>query len=1151
MRSTKICYSIVLLLTGLSTTAQNPTSIEEKQISPLSPNAASLGQYGNVPVSLYTGIPNIQIPIYEINVRDFSLPISLSYHAGGVKVEDVPSWVGMGWTLNAGGMISRQMKGIVDERMIDKKGDYASEIATLFDDISTSGERAAAIDDLMNGNYDTQSDIYSISAGGLSQKFFLDDDGNPYCLPANKLKIEHEGSIDFQVNYIDEQFARWKVTDKKGIQYIFGRSLDIIDNTSWDGIELYIMEANCNGWSAGNVVTSGDPWFVSSWYLSEIILPTGESIDFAYETLSFCIQQNLKGLHAVGIDGSLGNGGGILEEGSSGGMNYIQALRLKEITFPTGKIEFLINGDNRRDIEGTVILEKIRISSLESGVYQELKSFVLDTTNPDGNVVMGDDDFRLALLSVQETDKNGNTLPSHVFEYENDNSSDFGLPSRLSMAQDLWGFYNGQNSNVNLLPTYIYRDDLGQMLYYVERSNRSVSPLHAKYGTLKKITYPTGGTTSFSYESNIARGATDPSDPASENPLIKLANMEIAPLTSQLLGATAENTDGTDEGFSSTFQIFKATEVDVTANIMGGSIHCDTLSHDGGASFEFPCFTVSFEEETSPENFSTINSSVYFYRSYSFDPGIYRVKIKWTEGDSLINEYARVSLSWDDFVAPAPSVIDETTEMIVGGLRVSKIVDYDPASQKEIIRQFSYDFNEEDVQIRGTSGTIMNAPLNYYQMNQYIYQDGIPDGGPNPADLPTTLLNAHIITSYSNSAILQTNGGYVGYKKVSIDYGENADGGRSSSYFLTAEDYIDGNLANAQEWPFPPVVNYDWKRGLLEKEVQYKFSSGLYTPIKTTLNDYQFNESPSDINYKSLPQIKIAKIPSTGSDFTGVDVIYNTIRESSYQSESIAVQHSSAGDLSTVTTFTQDDKSLGVASIMKTSSDEKSIKTVFKYPDDYNDIENIDSLKANNIIANPVKVETSVDNIQTGGVITKYNDHGQPLEVYSYENELLSTTAPHDPAVMVPSNYVRKFTYSYDSTSHLFLEGKPENGRATSYIWAYDKMLPVAKIQNATWTEVLLAVSNLTPTFLDDLNASSDQTDIDNKLAALRTEVNTDIPEALITSYTHDPIIGMTSQTDPNGITTYYEYDDFGRIKHIKDHQGNLLTNTAYHYKGQ
>ncbi|HEX3007804.1 MAG TPA: hypothetical protein VHO90_09340, partial [Bacteroidales bacterium] len=85
------------------------------KLVPPSPDAASLGKYGDVPVSLNTGTPNINIPLYSHKGQDLSLSISLDYNASGFKVSEVSSWVGLGWTLNTGGVITRYVHGFPDE----------------------------------------------------------------------------------------------------------------------------------------------------------------------------------------------------------------------------------------------------------------------------------------------------------------------------------------------------------------------------------------------------------------------------------------------------------------------------------------------------------------------------------------------------------------------------------------------------------------------------------------------------------------------------------------------------------------------------------------------------------------------------------------------------------------------------------------------------------------------------------------------------------------------------------------------------------------------------------------------------------------------------------------------------------------------------
>ena len=60
-------------------------------------------------------MPDISVPIYEVPVGDFKLPFSLHYHAAGIRPDQHPGWVGMGWNLNTGGVVSRTVKGKPDD----------------------------------------------------------------------------------------------------------------------------------------------------------------------------------------------------------------------------------------------------------------------------------------------------------------------------------------------------------------------------------------------------------------------------------------------------------------------------------------------------------------------------------------------------------------------------------------------------------------------------------------------------------------------------------------------------------------------------------------------------------------------------------------------------------------------------------------------------------------------------------------------------------------------------------------------------------------------------------------------------------------------------------------------------------------------------
>src|ERR1700722_4225224 len=109
----RIVYSWLLcsIVSATSATAQGP---QLANVTPPSPESQAFQKYGDIPVSAYTGIPNISVPLYTIKSHDITVPITLSYHASGIKVSEDATNVGLGWVLNAGGNLSRNVVGLDD-----------------------------------------------------------------------------------------------------------------------------------------------------------------------------------------------------------------------------------------------------------------------------------------------------------------------------------------------------------------------------------------------------------------------------------------------------------------------------------------------------------------------------------------------------------------------------------------------------------------------------------------------------------------------------------------------------------------------------------------------------------------------------------------------------------------------------------------------------------------------------------------------------------------------------------------------------------------------------------------------------------------------------------------------------------------------------
>jgi len=200
------------------------------------PNVAAMEKFGDYPVNLYTGLPDISIPIFEIKSGPLEVPIRLSYHASGIKYADQASWVGLGWSLMGGGFISRNVNNKPDENsFLHITNDYSIPNAP---DCNDYEYKMLSVDIL-----DREADLFSYQFPGQSGKFYLRQGGaESFQIPNLPLKISYTNNLD-----------KFEILDENGIIYLFGK------NDNEDRAAEYITSGGSEG-------------HVSTWYLMKMRL---------------------------------------------------------------------------------------------------------------------------------------------------------------------------------------------------------------------------------------------------------------------------------------------------------------------------------------------------------------------------------------------------------------------------------------------------------------------------------------------------------------------------------------------------------------------------------------------------------------------------------------------------------------------------------------------------------------------------------------------------------------------------------------------------------------------------------------------------------------------------------------------------------------
>lgn len=467
MKNTPTTLIVIFILSFLALVGNvNSQSVDNPiNFTPKSPEAINFDIYGDIQNNGNNGLPDITIPIHTIVVDNLEIPISISYTADGVKVNDVPTAVGLKWALNAGGMFSRDVSGLPDEYSKGWKSSFLNERYDEYVEFSDGFCKKEL--DFYSGFHSNQVDIspdfFSYAINGMHGQLIIKRDGNHM----EGLQSNNIIDKDSHLNYFD-------LKDSQGNKFIFSEKEEIIIHSQANGQTSTSMPAT-NGWK-----------------LSKATTQLGDSIVFSYEEHNYSTGMYVTG-HSVKKTTPNTSppvpGCGNLQTNQT---NIIYRSKLiKSI-----KTDFEMVTFHYDSCDNCAVLNK------------RLKRIIVQNINDINDTIkiveFQHDNFsghqRLKLTGLTVLNKDSAPLNNYTFEYVLD---EIDLPQYGSFSQDVFGYYNGAQNQYHMLPMTVPDFPYGA-------ADREVNHNTIAIGALEKIIYPTGGFSKFYYEPNYTMGSNGP-----------------------------------------------------------------------------------------------------------------------------------------------------------------------------------------------------------------------------------------------------------------------------------------------------------------------------------------------------------------------------------------------------------------------------------------------------------------------------------------------------------------------------------------------------------------------------------------------------------------------------------------------------------------
>lgn len=1129
------------------------------------PEASAFKKYGEESVNEYTGTADISVPLYTIKCKDIEIPIVLRYDASGIKVEQEASWVGLGWNLTVGGCINYVCAGGHDMYNAPHipNETWTEYLSSLFS-ISTYGDHeyktqvryysynsnehsnwmnklpfnpldfVISYTDNIGGGWGMKQyvdwgygerDFYSVNVMGKSFMFFIDPftlkvfnigkAGDDFVVVPEYHSVPQSG-IGYQPD-IDE----WTITDSDGYVYHF----DVGDKFQSD--------------------SQTGTGYTSCWYLTKIKSPTGEEVEFKYNSLSRPSRMTRFESYRLPVP----HGGGLdccsnvsqpsyncFTQSVNSGTN-VTSHYLREIKASNQTVTFTTSNSNEssgRKLDAITVLSNNN-TTVKNIVFSYDR---FGYSNVGGNYapapVETSSEYRLKLNNVREIAATDTLTTS--FSY---NPTE--LPSKRSCAQDFWGYYNGRDNYVQgrghtLVPTpqkfMSSHYTLALENYSVNGADRYSRGSYMQAAMLNRVDYPTGGYTTYEYEPNsIPTRDFTLTEQYRENQydLSVLARFTCYP--NQYNELVADQSEQ-----QKNFTLTQETSCDLYLQCNG-----DSLLH--GQNMQIKIYRQDNQTynlvDSVPVTFLPYSPEPSHIQSLTLQAGNYFLLVIPVNNNYNLPFSVRCYLNgWYDGTV---SQTDYYT-LECGGLRIKKISNFDHDGVK--INYTTYDYSHNGV----TSGMLLDKieTIDYAACYNMAPVGGSP--GTHTVGVYTLGTGHSRLPAFFSSC----NPGIVGYSKVTkskydaadhlekrvvttyrndepqhmynIDYYISFDNGQILSQEIRdASDAIVAKTVNT-------YVNNMVDRYATNIVTKYKclnhgpsapaapmtlyiYDAPNTTPT-TTIETYEPNSEgvvdvlryPYILSRCELSKTKTTEYSPDGSAIIKIkDYLYN------------AINHQ----------VSQIDDSTGLPN--------QVMRTKITYTVDGTD--NISTGMRNAHRLNDVVESKSylVENSQEKLTSTKHTAYvGTTINdtLYYLPSSLSTSIGNATPEI--------RATYSYDEYRNV--RSIVVDSIETVYVWSYKGQYPIAKIEGLTYAQVQAAIGVSTISNL--LHAAAPTT---GQLTSIRNAVKA--IGGLVTTYTFKPLVGIESQTLPNGYTVYYEYDAFGRLKRVLDHDGNVVSTNSYNYR--